>query len=167
MPLNDQERENLTAYLDGELDDDAARALEAKLQLDPKARAEADALRQVWGLLDYLPKPEPSPTFTHRTMERLSQAQPTPSGRVPHKAGPRWPIILSWAAALLAAVGVGFSAAGLLWPQKQEGPVDPLEEGMVRYLRIIEKVHLYEHVDDLDFLHALDHPDLFGDEGGS
>ena len=43
--LNDEDRENLVAYLDGELDEASAQALESKLSLDPVSRAEADALR--------------------------------------------------------------------------------------------------------------------------
>src|SRR5262249_41070651 len=70
MPqLTDEDRANLVAYLDGELDAEAAQALEAKLSVDPTARAEADALKRTWELLDYLPRPEPSPSFTHRTLE--------------------------------------------------------------------------------------------------
>ena len=71
-PRNEQEQADLVAYLDGELTGEAARTLEAKLSLDPQARAEADALRRTWELLDYLPRPEPSARFTHRTLERLS-----------------------------------------------------------------------------------------------
>ncbi len=40
-PLSDDEREDLTAYLDGELDEQSARELEAKLGRDPNTRAEA------------------------------------------------------------------------------------------------------------------------------
>src|SRR5579875_3152629 len=71
-PFSEQERADLVAYLDGELSGEAARALEAKLSLDPAARAEAEALRRTWELLDFLPRPQPSPRFTHRTLERLS-----------------------------------------------------------------------------------------------
>jgi len=70
--FSEQERADLVAYLDGELTGEAARALEAKLSLDPAARAEADALRRTWELLDFLPRPQPSLRFTHRTLERLS-----------------------------------------------------------------------------------------------
>ena len=45
QPLSDDDRADLVAYLDGELDEEASRALESKLSLDPKARAEADSLK--------------------------------------------------------------------------------------------------------------------------
>ena len=35
-PLSATEREDLIAYLDGELDEDKTRAMEAKLSLDPR-----------------------------------------------------------------------------------------------------------------------------------
>ncbi|MDB5307620.1 MAG: hypothetical protein JWO38_1822 [Gemmataceae bacterium] len=61
----------LIAYLDGELDPPAARKLEAKLAADPKLRARAEALKRSYDLLDFLPKPEPTSTFTTRTLEKL------------------------------------------------------------------------------------------------
>ena len=63
-PLKEEDREELVAYLDGELNEEAARQVEERISLDPKARAEADALKKAWDLLDYLPKPEPSPSRT-------------------------------------------------------------------------------------------------------
>src|SRR5438094_6607736 len=132
--LNEQDREDLVAYLDGELDEESARQLESKLTLDPEARAEADALQQTWGLLDYLPRPEPSPSFTHRTLERL--AVRTSSTR--KNAASRWLVRLGWAAAVLLAMGAGLWVASLLWPAR--------------------------HGEDREFLHALEQPELFGEE---
>jgi hypothetical protein len=110
--LNDEERENLVAYLDGELEADAARDLEARLQLDPEARQEADALKQAWDLLDYLPRPEVSSSFTHRTLDRVAAVRPSQSVTVvPGRRGARW---LIWAAAVLLAFGVGYAGAGFL-----------------------------------------------------
>ena len=48
--LSEQERADLVAYLDGELSGEAARAMEAKISLNPAIRAEADALRRAWEL---------------------------------------------------------------------------------------------------------------------
>ncbi len=72
QPLEDREREELVAFLDGELTGDEARAIERKISLDPTARAEADTLRRTWDLLDFLPRPEPSASFTEKTLTRLS-----------------------------------------------------------------------------------------------
>jgi hypothetical protein len=158
--LNDEDRENLVAYFDGELDEASARTLEAKLNLDPQTRAEADALQAAWSLLDYLPHAEPSPSFTHRTLEKLALQ----TSQLARPGSRRWLGILGWAAAILLAAGVGFAAARWLWQPRT--PPD-LDDQLVRHLRVIDKVHQYDQVDDLDFLRGLDHPDLFGEEPGS
>jgi anti-sigma factor RsiW len=159
MALNEKEREDLVAYLDGELPEEAARSLEAKLHLDAQARAEANLLRQTWDLLDFLPRPELSVGFTHRTLERLA---PVGTSGMRASAGPgrgkRGLLGLGWAAALvLAAVG-GYAGFQLL------APAGPTEEDLVRDLRLIENKPLYDLVGDVEFLEALDQPALFGEE---
>src|SRR5436190_8513813 len=145
--LNDEDRENLVAYLDGELDEASAQALESKLSLDPVARAEADALRRTWELLDYLPKPEPSSDFTNRTLSRLSVPAGGGSSKVVRLTGRvqrrrrRWLAPLGWVAAVLLAAGGGYGASQWLWPprpaQVVEEPAD-LDEQLARNLRVIE-----------------------------
>jgi len=161
--LNDDDRANLTAYLDGELDEEATQALEAKLAQDPAARAEVEALRQAWTMLDYLPRPAPSVSFTHRTMERLSlEKRPVETGKIPR---PRfaWGRALGWTAAALVAAAAGYWASAAFWGTAPSDADEPL----VRQLRLIEKWRAYEMVDDLDFLKSLDQPGLFGAEAGS
>ena len=83
-PLSDDERADLVAYLDGELSGEAAREIEARINLDPTVRAEVESLNRTWELLDYLPKPEPSPNFTERTLSRLVPVgKVTPKRRLP------------------------------------------------------------------------------------
>ncbi len=156
--LSDEDREDLVAFLDGELDEDKARQLEGRLNLDPQVRAEAEAFQQTWGLLDYLPRPEPSESFTHRTLERLAVQTST------LRRGPavRWLAGLAWAAGVVLAAGAGLWAAGLLWPKSAAA-----DQALVRHLRVIDNLPRYEQIDDLDFLKALDAPDLFGEDPGS
>ena len=94
-PLSEEERTHLVAYLDGELDGAAASAMEAKLNTDPRFRAEASTLRRTWELLDYLPRPAPSPTFTSRTLERVSMTNRFPLRRYWRRVA----LGVSWAAA--------------------------------------------------------------------
>lgn len=70
-PAPDPVEAELIAYLDGELDPTAARQVERKLAADPDLRARADALKRSFDLLEFLPKPEPSPTFATRTLDKL------------------------------------------------------------------------------------------------
>ena len=71
----------------------AARAENAtpRRRIDPDARTEVDALKQAWGMLDYLPKSSPSPNFTNRTMERLTlETMGVTTGQSNAGAG-KWP----------------------------------------------------------------------------
>jgi anti-sigma factor RsiW len=156
--LSDEERANLVAYLDGELDEEAARALEAKLNRDPRARAEVETLKQTWDLLEYLPRPQPSPTFTNRTLERIAPLQPSAAGSAVRSPWRPWTVGLGWAAAVLLAGAVGFAGVSLV-ESRESTPPD-----LIRDLRIIENKRLYERIDDIDFLNQLAQPDLFGDD---
>ena len=167
-PLNDEDRENLVAYLDGELDAQAARGLEARLNLDAEARAEAEALRRTWEMLDYLPRPEPTATFSSRTLQRVAAPEKlaTKSSR---RAWRPWALRAGWAAALLVAGTLGF--AGVSWfSARKPTPAEPapridVDPVLARDLRLLENQRLYELVGDIRFLRELDDPELFGDDG--
>lgn len=160
-PLNEDDREALTAYLDGELDDEATQALEARLSHEPDLRAELDSLRETWGLLDFLPTAPPSPDFTHRTLDRLSlEGRTTKTASVP---GQRRRRVFGWTAAGLAALLLGTAGGGLARHYLGR-PVDP-DESIVRDLRLLERFRDYGEIEDMEFLKGLDHPDLFGEEG--
>jgi anti-sigma factor RsiW len=88
--LTPDDRSNLVAYLDGELNDAQARAMATKLTQSVTARREADALRKTWELLDLLPRPKASEDFTARTLTVATRRSdghgglgggPTTSGR--------------------------------------------------------------------------------------
>jgi anti-sigma factor RsiW len=164
--LSDEDRANLVAYLDGELAEPAARALEARLATDPQARAEAEGLRRTWEMLDYLPRAEASTTFTHRTLEKLA-VQTGPRGVArPARRLPWWLLAAGWAAALVLAAGGGLTAANLLWPRAPAAADDSaeVEAQIARHRRVLENLRLYEHADDLEFVRQLAGPDLFGDD---
>ena len=61
--------EELTAYLDGELDDTAMQAVEQRLSTDTVYREELQSLQKTWDLLDAIPQTEPNASFTKTTME--------------------------------------------------------------------------------------------------
>lgn len=164
-PLDDADREDLIAYLDGELDEAAARQVEVRLNLDAEARAEAELLRRTWDLLDYLPRPEPSPAFTSQTLDRISAFRSAPTGAVAQPRWRPWVLGVGWAAALLVASAGAFAAVSG-WPFQKDG--DPagaeLDQRLVQDLRVIEHKRLYEQLDDIQFLRALADPDLFGED---
>ncbi len=154
-PLSEEERADLVAYLDGELAGEAAHAMEARISLDPRLRAEAESLKRAWDMLDYLPRPpQPSPAFTERTLSRLEPIRKKPDA----PPGPRWlPFLGGWAAALVV------SALGGYFGYKAMVPHEPGDRELVRDLRLIENKRQYELVEDFDFLNQLSDPDLFGE----
>src|SRR5437870_7341936 len=92
-PTDDERQAELVAFLDGELDEDAARDFERRIGQDPELRAQADALKKTWELLDFLPQPEPSPTFTTRTLDKVAVLRPAPIAAGPsQKTGPTLPL---------------------------------------------------------------------------
>ena len=172
-PVSDEDRANLIAYLDGELDGEAARAWGARLSTDPAARAEAEALRRTWQLLDYLPRPEPSAAFTSQTLERVSALRPVAirSALRPPLWRRPWVLGAGWAASVLLAGVIGFLTVRSMRPAAEPAPAaeEPADsdQQLVRDLRVIENQRLYEHVGTIDFLRKLDAPDLFGDDSDS
>ncbi len=189
--------EDLVAFLDGELDPEMNEAVEAKIGVDATVRAEADALKKTWDLLDYLPRPEPSPNFTERTLSRLepvpqSGANNVPSGAtpsrnataplprastailpVPSARSPRHKVL--WATAwILIFTATGFG--GFLLHEQYAAHFARIEkqekriqeqEQIAKDRRLLQNLSLYRLVDDLDFARQLDDPELFGDEPGS
>jgi hypothetical protein len=150
--------EDLIAYLDGEADPATAERVEAEIAHDPAARAKAAALKKTFDLLDYLPKPEPSPAFTTKTLTKLEAvggSRPSTaavSTRIPVHLGP-------WVAAGLIAVALGFVAHRVARPYLT-APAEP----DLADLPIIDRLPLYAGADDLAFVKQLTAPDLFGDD---
>lgn len=155
-PPADDPDDDLIAYLDGELDNATAEAVEAQLADDPAARSRADEYKRSFDLLDYLPKPEPSATFATRTITRL---MPTAvSGSQP--AIPRrkvWPEVLTWAVLAVLAGGMAFAGSRAWRAATTPPPADlPLSD-----LAVIENLPLYAGVDDVRFVRELVRLDPF------
>ncbi len=63
--------DELSAYLDGELDEKQTQEVENRLGSDSKYLAELQSLQKTWDLLDTLPVQEPGGSFTKTTMELI------------------------------------------------------------------------------------------------
>jgi len=162
-PITDADREDLTAYLDGEADPNTRTRIEARLNRDARLRAEADALKRAWDLLDQLPHPELSTNFTSRTLDRVSALRPAShaSATISLPGAARhvpWAMI----AATVAGLVLGWLVTGYVARPTEPAPLrldDPL---LVQELRLIENLPLYSAAETLDFLQSLDHADRFG-----
>jgi anti-sigma factor RsiW len=164
--------DELVAYLDGELDPKSAADMSARLNRDPNLRAQAEMLKRAWDFLDVLPRPEPSGSFTSRT---LSQVLPVPektSGGTAvlpaaatitafptTRSGPGFWLIS--AALILLGGGAGYLAQPYFTPAVQVAPLDPPLEDVP----LSKNMRLYRQVDNLEYLLKLDSPELFADEG--
>jgi len=169
----DAPTEELVAYLDGELDPKAAESVATRLSLDPRLRAEADALQRAWEVLDVLPRPQPSAAFANRT---VSQVIPLPGGSGTQflapggPAGATMPAVgarrsgtgfwLGSAVLILAAAAGGYLGHRALAPPPKATAADPALEDVP----LMKNLRLYRNVDDMDYLRKLDSPELFGDE---
>jgi anti-sigma factor RsiW len=173
-PRDDHTAE-LVAYLDGELDPKAAEALATRLTLDPKLRAEADALQRAWDILDVLPRRQPSAAFASRTLSQVIPLPPGGSG--PQFVAPSGPVAATMPAIpaprpgagfwlgsalviLLAGLGGYFGHRAVAPPPKPAAVEVPLED-----VPLMKNLRLYRNVDDVDYLRRLDSPELFGDDG--
>jgi negative regulator of sigma E activity len=105
QPLPPEEQENLSAYLDQELDEAGTEQVTAALSRRPEVRKEADSLRKTWELLDYLPRPKAPQSFTEQTLTRLNSTK-----GILLQQGIKWRryAIAGWAAAVLLAAVFGF-----------------------------------------------------------
>lgn len=103
--LTPEEHENLSAYLDHELDDANTEQITAALSRRPEVRQEADSLRKTWELLDYLPRPQAPKSFTEQTLTRLNSTK-----GILLQQGIKWRryAIAGWAACVAVAAAFGF-----------------------------------------------------------
>jgi anti-sigma factor RsiW len=155
-PLTDNDRAELTAFLDGELEGADKERLESQLRTDPRLRVEADAYQQTWALLEQLPQPRPATDFASRTLEQVAALGST------QESVRRWQYgrSFAWAAALLVVAGLGYAVT----PNKKLD-VDLESDAVYKAEpRVIENLPLYLSVENIEFLQSLDTIDLFGED---
>jgi anti-sigma factor RsiW len=153
--LTPDDRSNLVAYLDGELNDAQARAMATKLTQSVTARREADALRKTWEMLDLLPRPKASEDFTARTLTVATRGG-APGDRMVTAAsvlGRRILVGLACVAASALLFVLAFFVALRVWP-------NPTAR-LARDLPIAESLDEYRDVGSLDYLEMLDNSSEF------
>jgi len=191
-PDADPAEAEIVAYLDGELDAAAARRVEARLASDPALRARAEALKRSYDLLDFLPKPEPSPAFAGRTLDRIPAVKSSPAAApvsvpvsvlVSPPSGTGTLVLTpvppprsgAWALALMLLIGVSLGGGYLgtaaartyLFPAPPLPPEATADTLPLADYRVVERLALYAAADDLDFVEKLAEPDRFGDDVGA
>lgn len=148
-PITPSLRENLVAYLDGELDESETLEVERTLTESAEIRQEVEALSRTWDLLDQLPRVRASSEFTERTMASIQAASAVESTQPlfgPEARRRIW--LASLLAGLVACAALGFFLTNRGLPKKTEA--------LMRDLPVIEQVDLYEEVGDVEFLRELE-----------
>jgi anti-sigma factor RsiW len=153
--LDEEVRQKLVAYLDGELDQESAREVEAQMSRSSTVRHEMDTLKKAWELLDYLPKPQAPQNFSQRTMERLSAVK---LSTVKRQRQMQWLSRIGWAAGL-AFVGL-FSG----WVTYRATPAVTPSTDELQVLEYRNYWNSMLQTESMEFLRQLDQPDLFGED---
>ena len=149
--------EELTAYLDGELDAESAQRVEQRLSSDEEYRAEMQKLQKTWELFDQLPAGQAKATFTQSTMELVVNDVV----KQVHKGNSKW---WSWPARLMILVALPLLLAGASYQVTRQIQQQPNRQ-LVNNLPLIENYDRYSKVDrNLDFLSRLDQLGLFAEE---
>lgn len=139
--INSEQRANLVAYLDGELDDSHSGEVEQLLANSEVARHDVEMLSRTFDLLDLLPKDKADESFTQRTLGTIAAMEDVKP--VSERAWFVWTrrtlLCLLWAGGLLVAAWVGFKGANRWWPNESQQVIDDLD--------FLENLHLYEEIE--------------------
>lgn len=148
--LSAEDRDDLVAYLDGELEGEAGNRIEAALSSSPVARNEVEMLTRTWDLLDLLPAADPDSAFTERTLAAAKQldAGVPLADHAAVRAAKKTGVAAAWVAGLSAAAVVGFLAAAEWVP----GPSDALvrDDPVLRDLPRLRDAHSEKFLIDLE-----------------
>jgi anti-sigma factor RsiW len=147
--LTQEDRDNLTAYLDGELEEDATRRIESILANSAVARTDVEALARTYELLDSLPRPTAPEDFTERTVAtaKLEKYHKPLIQQPLFRTLQRTAVLVGWSAALLAAATYGFALTNRWVPRE--------EDGLLRDFALIRDLDLYSEAKDVEFLQEL------------
>lgn len=146
--LSIDERANLVAYLDGELNDPQSRAIATKLTQSLTARKEVEALQKTWELLDFLPKPKASDDFAARTLSVATRQADDRIASAASNLARRAGIGLALAAVSSLLFVAGYFLTLRVWPNPSAR--------LARDLPIAESLDEYRDAGSFDFLEQLD-----------
>jgi hypothetical protein len=160
-PTNlDQLDEQLVAYLDGELEPQAAREIENLLAGDEYARRRLNQLASSWDMLDQLPRATVDDLFSRTTVEMVALAAEEEvvqaQAKDPVRRRRRW---LEAGIATLAAAIIGFVVVVLAVPDQNDL--------LLRDLPVVKNLELYRDAGNLDLLKQFQAANLFADNSAT
>lgn len=163
-----QSNENLIAYLDGELPEDEASAVEQSLVEDAGVRRDVEQLSRTYDLLDLLPALRASDGFAEKTLTAIRSVQPeSPSESESDRVSTRpqhdfsrrltfWAVRVAAFCGLLVAAQIGFNSS---FRQNSESIDELLLE-----LPLIERLDEYREIGDVQFLRSLSESRLLDEQ---
>ncbi len=151
-PVSPEFDEKLTAYLDGELDADASRALEDLIAENAEVRRRVQELDRAWNMLESLKPAGVGESFTRTTVEMVQMEN-----------GVSLPRRRTWFHRYLAYLSV-VSVCFLLGFGVASGYFSRQENLLLRDLPVVERLDAYLHVETMEFLRALREEGLFDEE---
>ena len=153
--LNADQREDLVAYLDGELPDAQVQQIDHIIARSEVARHEVEALSRTWEMLDALPSARASDDFTSRTMTNLKvmEAPFVLADQSWFGYLTRTLAVSGWLLALGLCSVIGFQITRHWIP-------DPNEE-LLQELPVIENLDHYREIREIEFLMELKRSSLF------
>ena len=155
--LDDQRQsleDQLVAYLDGELDEEARRLIDRRLAVEPELREALGRLEHTWDMLDGLERSGVEETFTQSTMEMVAQAaaEDVREGLADAPRRRRRRLLVA-SMSMAAAAAAGFLFTVMLRPSPNR---ELLED-----LPVLQNLDRYREIDDIEFLRLLAAEDLF------
>lgn len=159
--LSAEQRDDLVAYLDDELDTAQASQIDKVLSRSEVARHEVEALARTWEMLDVLPRVAAPSNFTQTTMTTLR----TLEVQVPIVDRPWFKTLrllgigAVWVGCLSLAAWAGFFITTRLVPNAHDE--------LLRDSAMIERLDLYQEVQDAEFLRQLQRGGVFEDQEGA
>jgi anti-sigma factor RsiW len=146
----------LVAYLDGELEGAASRAVEERLSRDPVYRRLLRELQQSWDLLEHLPQAEVGEAFTQSTVTMVAVVAADDAEKLRDRSQRRrrWAF---WAGLAGSVAGLAAGYFGVAVLARREN------RQVLRDLPVIERVDEYLYVDDIEFLRMLERQGVFSE----
>lgn len=157
--LSPEQRENLTAYLDGELEESKSLEIEQVLADSPVARHEVEMLSRAWDLLNVLPSTKATDEFSRKTLSSLRAADEPRSKRTYEairKSTRRGLVLALWGMALGLCAFVGFEATRNWVPNEHDELLDDFD--------VINNYDAYSIIGDSRFLKLLAEKRTFPDD---
>ena len=144
--LSPDQRSNLVAYLDGELDGDSVKEIERILNQSPVARNDVELLARTYDLLNELPRPEAKTEFTQKTLQAIQAPDPKSDLKdsAAYQAFRAWVKTIAMGIGAMACGAAAFGAVRYWVPR----PYDPLLDD----LPMLKELHRYKEVGDFEFL---------------